>query len=424
MREINPILLNKLKEIVYSKSNGTAPQMRLQVSRAKTTVTDNTYFTVTEIRKKEGLGEAELIARRMSGYAAPDKIFEIHIDNGDVIVSTREYPDLKKLAFQREFSLGTGKSCTIAFDGDWELYRKKWRLITEEYPFLFWIDTNGDLFVQKWDDSGTKIKLASGTRTARAIRGWKSANILEKDQGIVVAYIKDDLKVYYRNLCRQANGTLVWENEKKVIEFTGNALNLNLFLTNDYRLGIAIQNDANKISWHITGRNWAGMAIVPEKLRATAKCTLKPIKVNKKHAYEAEKVTVKPTADIFYLYAGTDNEFELIINTDYGNGDFGRAIYFKTKHPIRNIVPAEFKLMDADGLEFTVLSIMPTSETEYMLFTSDFNNAYGQLKITYMGDTLENPAGGKYGGFEGSFEPVNLVPVNIPIPEVVEVWNE
>lgn len=423
MKPIGPELLEKLNQTLYSKSSNTDPKMSIRVTRAKEAVVDSSYWMQEKIREGSGLGEISIAVRRLNSKGRPDGIYEIHLQDGIVKTAIRAFPDLAKMGFQNQFELGAGLSVSIVFDGDWELFRKKWRIRTNEKPWLFWVSENGNLYAQLWDQTSSRLKLAEGAKKVRALRGWKSTSILSKDQGIIVSYIKTDGQLYYRNFCRQSDGSTLWETEKN-IQGIEDAIDFNLFLTNDYRFGIIYQKSDSQIGYVITGRNWAGMAIVPEKLRATAKCTLKPIKVNKKHAYEAEKVTVKPTADIFYLYAGTDNEFELIINTDYGNGDFGRAIYFKTKHPIRNIVPAEFKLMDADGLEFTVLSIVPTSETEYMLFTSDFNNAYGQLKITYMGDTLENPAGGKYGSFEGSFEPVNLVPVNIPIPEVVEVWNE
>ena len=48
--------------------------------------------------------------------------------------------------------MGLGSSVAIAFNGYWERYRKLWRLITEEKPWIFWVDSTGVLWRQHWDD--------------------------------------------------------------------------------------------------------------------------------------------------------------------------------------------------------------------------------------------------------------------------------
>ena len=123
----------------------------------------------------------------------------------------------------------------------------------------------------------------------KAIRGWKSQVIRTNDHGLIAAYIKNNGKVYYRNLCEQEDDKIVWEPEE-ITEFAGTAVNLNLFITNDYRTGFIIENSQGKVYWYITSRNWAGMAIASDKILANPSIKLKFIETRKHKAFENEKL--------------------------------------------------------------------------------------------------------------------------------------
>src|SRR5690606_252275 len=111
-------------------------------------------------------------------------------------------------------------------------------------------------------------QLSSGVTKVRMIRAWKSTTIHYLDQGIVVAYIKTDGKVYYRNYCIQEDHTEVWEYEKELTDFTGTAVDVNLFIANDYRMGFVIEDNLGQVHWLVTPRNWGGMASPAEYLAA------------------------------------------------------------------------------------------------------------------------------------------------------------
>ena len=144
--------------------------------------------------------------------------------------------------------------------------KKRYRLVTDEKPWISWVDLDGNLFVQLWDEENTKIQLSSNVIKVKMIRAWKNTVIHYLDQGIVAAYIKTDGKVYYRNFCMQENYTEAWEYEKQLNGFTGVAVNVNLFITNDYRMGFTIEDTLGQIHWLVTHRNWGGMASPAENL--------------------------------------------------------------------------------------------------------------------------------------------------------------
>ena len=184
---------------------------------------------VSTIRKDEELGNISVATRRLSAYEIPDRIFEIHIIDGIANTSVCDYITLE---WENCFVIGEAIDVAITFDGHWQRCSlNRLALITYELPYMFWIDGTGRLYTQLWDNVTTKIELATGASKVKVIRAWKNVNLISLDHGLIAAYIKTDGKVYYRNYCPQADGSLVWELEREVTQFTGIAANLNLFIT-------------------------------------------------------------------------------------------------------------------------------------------------------------------------------------------------
>lgn len=232
MRDVPIGIRAKLGNQFQTIHNESDPRLLVSIARARATVVDSTYWTVETIREGAGLGDVSVAPRRNRPYGAPNRIYNIYVQNGQVGTAIREYPDRLKDGWKDQFSLGAGTSVGIAFDGYWERYRKLWRLVTEDKPYLFWVDSNSKLQVQIWDESNTKRELASNVVKVKAMRSWKNVNYPEIDHGIIALYIKNDGKVYYRNYCYQENTQeYSWENEEEITEFSGTAVNVNLFIT-------------------------------------------------------------------------------------------------------------------------------------------------------------------------------------------------
>lgn len=433
MRSIDPVLLSKIKEQNQTIWNNAQPKMSVTVSRAKSTVTDSTYWTVETIREKEGLGDISVAPRRFKAYGTPNRIYEIHIDNGIVGTAIREYPDKMKIGWQNQFTLGQGNKVAIAFDGEWHRHRKLWRLVTHEKPWIFWIDGSGNLQTQHWDDNTTKLKLASGVIFIKAIRGWKNLNMADKDQGIIIGYIKSDGKVYYRNYCQALDLSYSWEVERQVAEFTGTAVSLNLFLTNDYRMGFVVEDNVGDIYWYITDRDWAGMAIAPEFIKASVGGDIELIPIEKINAYNTEYISASVGGDIQLLYTLADNSIKHIENVpitmtnedDEEYQNYGFKVYIKVRNDLTNIDYMNFSLKDENNTIFNMTGVTKIGKKEYLFNTADFNNAVGDLILTFAGSgNTKGEAGQNLDSFSDVFIPENLVPTFVPLPEVTEVWNE
>lgn len=426
--------LNSKHQTTYNKSN---MNMEVVVARARAEVVDYAYWTVETIRETSGLGDISLAPRRFKAHGSPNRIYEIHVHNGEVKTSIREYPDRLKDGWVPQFSLGPGSNVAIAFDGHWERFRKRWRLITGEKPWLFWVDGNNVLWRQHWDDAGTKQQLATGVKYVKAIRAWKNLNVANKDQGIVVGYIKTDGKVYYRSYCQLLDLSYVWELERQVTEFTGTALSLNLFITNDYRMGFVVEDSSSDIYWYITDRDWAGMAIAPDKLTVAPvelSVDFIPIQYHDRFAPD-ETLSVAPAEiAVDFICAGTHNGFIEIYNEPITAlneeleevEDWGKVFTFTTHHRLYNITAGDFELIGEYASYFPD-TITEIADRKYRLTfegTNNFNNAGGTPTLRYNQGQTANGVGAFYDVFEKQFDAVNLVPIDVPLPEVEVIFNE
>ncbi|HZJ98512.1 MAG TPA: hypothetical protein VFC79_00810, partial [Tissierellaceae bacterium] len=384
-----------------------------------------------------GLGDVSLAPRRFKTRGTPNRIYEIHVDNGIVKTSIREYPDKLKDGWQDQFTLGAGSKVAIAFNGHWERYRKLWRLVTDEKPHILWVDGDNKLQTQLWDNAESKQELDTNVVYVRALRGWKNVNFIDKDQGIVAGYIKSDGTVWYRNYCQSIDGN-VWENERQLEEFTGTAISLNLFITNDYRMGFIVEDSSGKVFWYITERNWAGMAIAPETLTvAPAELDINfiPIEYIEPNGLD-EYLTVAPAElELALLYADTDNDFTsiniaktLIDENDEEYENWGWIIELTIDHPIPNLELSNVTVTNLDNSTvIQMTSIDKITDTVYRLNVSDvvesgINNVAGDIQVDITGAI--NPAGYTYINMTHTFIPINLVPTAIPLPEVEVIFNE
>lgn len=436
MRKVDPYLNGKLNNSKQTPANNSDPKMNVRISRARTTVMDSDYWTVETIRKKSGLGDVSVAPRRFKPYGTPNRIYEIHVEDGMVQTSIREYPDKLKEKWKDQFILGVGLNVAIAFDGEWKRYRKLWRLVTEDKPWIFWVDDKNILWKQYWDEGDTKHQIDVGVKSVQAIRAWKSIAIAGIDQGLVVGYVKLDGTVWYTNYCRQADRSYIWEGPRRLEEFNGIAISLNLFITNDYRMGFAIEDNFKQIHWLITVRDWAGMAVEQDKIIVSAKAKVQFTPVIYHKALENEIIMTRASAEVTLLFARTDNTVVSLENIPTTRTSEEGEEYQDWGFKVR--IRLNFETMDIPTFHIVVASTMSSINIasieeidqgyEYLLTINDivhefgFNGVEGDMSLSV--SNFSNAAGYDYEMINTLFTPINLIPPALPLPEVEGVWNE
>jgi hypothetical protein len=422
-----------LKDKIIQANNTLYNNMPIQVLINITNAPTNIWYIET-VRRKTGLGDMAFALKRTNTDMGATDAYEIHNDNGIIKTATKSLINFTKAKWQDAFTVGTGQCVAIEFDGHWLMdSNQRYNLVTEDVPYIFWTDSNNILWCQKWNDDTTKLQLATDVVDVSAIRGWKNIYVSSDDQGLIVAYIKIDGQVYYRNYCLQPlEQPAIWETEKAIAEIPIPAENISLFRTNDYRTGF-IASSNGQIYWVLTDRNWARMAVPTESITASAmEPEIELIEIEYINAYEpAEYIDVAPgSIEVELGYALTDNKFVEIYNEPTvidGVEDWGKILIIRTEHDLHNLSVSDFEITDAYNRTYYPTTIEQIGDRTYKLSYLDLNNFNNVDKVGTMrfkGLVTTNAVDLIYLPFEMVFHPQNLVPTFIPLPEVGAIWNE
>jgi len=261
----------------------------------------------------------------------------------------------------------------------------RFELLTIGEPYIFVISLLGQLSVQHGLDEQTKVVLSdTDVVHVSAIRGWRNVLEVGYDQGLICGYIKSDGFAYYRSYSQQPDGEYVWEVEhlvSKSLTFK----KISLFRTNDYRVGFILESNDNQISWVLTTRAWAGMAIEPENISiGLTGYNIDVVSVTYIDAFDnAENIG----AGITNYNIGCAMEILPVILNASNLITEKNTIKLKFNYPIEQSLighEAAFTLKDSEGVSFAVVSTAPgVDQTELILTTDIFSSAKSPMTIAY-----------------------------------------
>lgn len=271
MRYITSDMLNKANKRIQSVATNANPKMKVLTSRGLV----REMFRVFDVEDTAiGASTNSDVTIQRSTFGRPSQIFLTHLKNGQIEVKTKKLPYYEDVPWSLAFVISDPsgiKDSAIEFDGYWQRKQgeKRFDFISEELPYIFYVTNSGELYCQKWSKGADKIQLATGVRAISVVRGWVPVQAGHyDDQGLIVAYIKSDGMVYYRNYCINLAGSKSWEIERLVPGLPSGAVRVSTFRTNDFRVGFLAETSAGAIHMAVTDRNWAGMSFEPENISA------------------------------------------------------------------------------------------------------------------------------------------------------------
>ncbi len=426
MRAIPPSILERLQKNNQTKASNANPKMDILIRRARSGLTSTDLFYVETIRQEPELQDLEMLGialERSDPEKAPFKAWNIYIQNGICKVATRGIPAKGKEKWIDVLTIGPAVECDITFDGQWVRdSKRRWNLITEGPPWIFWTTSAGNLYGQHWT-TGDPLLLASGVDgKIAALRGWKNVHHWSHDQGIVAAYIKDGT-VYYRTYARQyPDLPAIWESEEDLPDAPTPAQDVGIFRTNDYRTGFVVESEGDNYLGHST-RNWGGMAIEDHEISVGLtdySIVVRPIEYT--DAYETEHISVGLTEyTIFALWAMPENSFTSAEN------DGNTTVYATLEHYLTAVNPAEFEIRDTLNAAFSVTDIVVGANPKELTLTTDNLNfsEEGDLTLKFLGSgDTKGEAGQDVDPFQIVFTPQGLEYVVSDAPEVEDIYNE
>ncbi len=406
----------------------------------KSIITDKYFVSSSEIGRANSLGRTSSVIIRTDFAQPAQGLYRFSLEGS---IGRLYYTDLNTRITSTlpRFEVSNINNLSLAVDGRWIYDEDKngYLLMTNSEPYMFWVDNSNNLYVKELDSIQEPYLLAENVTYVSSIRAWKNVNLTTADHGILAVYIKTDGLVYYRNYAEQSLNMFSWEEERQIVEFTGTAVRVNLFNTNDYRTGVFIEDSNGNNRYLLTTRNWAGMAIPAEKIQAYPyEIYLDLLDLNYENAYDKDiHIQANPyDIKLDLLFGSTENsilsaENKPIVMLDENEeeyDDWGWIIEFEVQNPIPELLLEKIVVTDVSNSSTILMAnIDDLGDNKYRLTASNiiesgFNNVLGDIKIDITG--VYNEAGYEYESMTYTFTPVNLVPTNIPVPEVVEVWNE
>ena len=217
-----------------------------------------------------GLDLQDIAICQLPGEHAPSSIYAVGIDDDDMArVRYRAYSENADIVWAPAYSLTEAKCAAIEFDG---IFVRRtgdayYTLECDKVPHVFWTDFANNLYVQVGPDEDTRMQLASNVSSVAAVRGFKSELYPEQDQGLIVAYIING-SVFYRNYCRQSDGSYEWELEREVPQLGNTNTHIQIHRLNDYRVGF-VSSGPDGHRWAISDRTYVGAAFPAEQIYAS-----------------------------------------------------------------------------------------------------------------------------------------------------------
>lgn len=218
-----------------------------------------------------GIDVQDISIRQVTGDSSPSEIWALGFEGDRLILKKRVYSQLQGANWTAVKDFGEAITGAVEFNGIWKnrANADAYTLETQEIPFVFVLSVDNRLLAYHGSDFTTTYVLDTNVTSLSACQGFSNTTE-NKDQGIVLAYIRNGNAYYRQWLYDEHNDAYIWFAPELLYD-GGDASFVSIHRLPDYRLGICVRVTDNTI-WYITDRTWVGQAVKPEMVRASAEC--------------------------------------------------------------------------------------------------------------------------------------------------------
>lgn len=224
---------------------------------------DGGYLAMRELEL--GMDITDIAIRQVDVTSGPDEIWVVGLDAGELLVRKRDYKETNaNVSFDPVATMGKSIGGAIEFNGFWEIHPSatKYTIHTEEEPYIFVIDELGTLRAYHGTEDATPQLIDNSVTMVKACKGFSSIDYPEQDQGLTIAYIKEDGSAWYKQLCWDVSlQDFNWLPQVRIGNDSWDFINVSRL--NDYRLSFQLSNSENNV-WMYTDRTFVAQATPPE----------------------------------------------------------------------------------------------------------------------------------------------------------------
>jgi len=324
MRPISSALLAKLSQRWQADATDSKPNLKLIATQSSV----NTLIT-EPIHSGIAAAYGDVALRQLPGELAPSYAYAICVDSGVAKVYGRALPADYEQAWVYLWTLGAAIDVAIEYNGTWQITntRNYYMLITEETPWIFWVDVSEVLWAQHWQDTSTKVQLDTGVSGISACRAWQSIITPTDDQGLIVAYIKDG-KAWYRAYCLEVTGTPAWEAALQITALGSAVTTIDVFRTNDYRVGFVAETGAG-MQYVLSARQYAGGSFRPEFFSIMpTQIAFGIITIDYHQTVETDHITAQPSTPFARMFDDPAPAVSVVSVTRTGLRDLDLALNY------------------------------------------------------------------------------------------------
>ena len=427
MRDIPYDMKEKLQSRIQTRATGAQPKLSLWISRKTTQLTDSVFLESADVAEGD-ITDCSVAVRHMKFGSSSDLVFIAYVQNGRArITSSPLYTEMSRHTWTDCGFAQSAEAVAIAFDGTMPRNtRGQYEFVTEEVPWIFWVQ-EGAVYGKKLDGPVVKLAENNATRVSAVRAMW--SDVPGFDFGLVLFMIINGT-IHYRQLIGG-----VWSDAEPV---PASALpsgkqwtKISAQRTWDYRVALQLLADDGSFCEVFTQYGGIGSKNAEhiEVRDVTSSGALTA--VDSVSAAEDEHIGVSAVSGPLYggLYSLKTPTMVSAYNINDGTGDYGKKAVFVFDVHLKSAEVsahyAAFTIADSYGTVYIASSAALSEDGKSVELTfTDFNNAYGQCTARYAAGAVSSMADTAVPTTGKTFIPENLVPVNIPFPEVYSIWNE
>lgn len=402
------------------------PAAIVKVTRHKIPISYWDFVERSLITTESGITDISVATKHTTYDRGEQEVWVAYVQNGKLKVkSSRATEDIAGFEWI-DASIGdySASSCAIAFNS--VVHRTahgKQEFLTEEYPWVFWVQDGSLKAWQIYSNSlPTEIAAANATDVS-AVRG-PSAPLGSWDLGLTAFFIMSG-SLYYRQLI---NGE--WYDAEQVSSGpSGTYVKIAAYRTWDYRVCVQALMDDNKLYNIFTFTEGIGVRGT-EHISVKASVEVSLTGIDQKNEFENEHIAIGVDARIILLY-GHSALPTSIGNVEDEDENWGTTILVTFDYPNTSSGALEglFTLTDTANNNYNCISAVLTSSRVLTLVFDDFNLAEAQSDNTLTLIYTKPASGGllspavQTDTFTLSFTPENLEAPQIDPPTFLSATN-